>query len=83
MTELGWLFQARPSKEEAIHVLYAFDKAGYSPGGFIAKLVEAMIHADRTNIARFRGFEGYAAAVHAYKNLDDGRAKLYEIAGLK
>lgn len=74
---------AQPSTEQANHVLYVFDRVGYRPGSFMGKLIDAMIHADATNLAKLaQGFPGYASAVYGYKNIEGARDALYVLAGI-
>jgi hypothetical protein len=74
----GWVW-AQPTPEQACHVLsvYGTGTGGYRPGGFTAALLEAMVRADSGNLAKLAmAFPGYASAVYAAKNLDDGVDRL-------
>lgn len=71
-----WRWQD-PSGEEASHVLWLFAKEGYGAGGFTASLIELMCRSDPGNLARLAlGFPGYASAVYAAKQDDDGLDRL-------
>jgi hypothetical protein len=59
-----------------------FGRAGYPPGGFVSALLDAMCRADSGNFTRLAiGFPGYASAVWAAQNTDDGLDRLREVAG--
>lgn len=68
--------------EAAQHVLAVLDTALYpSPSGFITSLITTACIADLHNLDRLAaGFPAYAAAVYAYKQLNEGPAALYALA---
>lgn len=75
-----WQWQA-PTPHEACQVLWPLAREGYEPGSFVDSLIETMCRADPGNLAKLAlGFPGYASAVHAYKNDDDGLDRLRSVA---
>lgn len=69
--------------DASAHVLFVAGMGGKEPGGFTTKLIEALFHADRENLAVVESvYPELARAVDLYKNSEAGLATLRELAAL-
>jgi hypothetical protein len=82
MSDKNTILVDRITQRDAAHVLYVMGaEGGMQPGGFVEKLVEAMIVADEGNAHRLRAaFTGIMSAVDVYQRMEGGVKILQQIA---